>query len=214
VLGGAQSVIKALLAALGRDGTLVMPSHSWNRSGRGDFSFDLRRTPSCVGTLSEVFRTMPGVRRSLHPTHSVAAVGPLAGDLIEGHERASTPCGEGTPYAKLIEERCQILFLGATLDQNTLFHTIEAFARVPYLMRDEDESFTITDADGTARVLRFRRHNRGPNRRFTAPQEIFETRAFVQKGKVARSKSLLIECAPMAELVLVLLRENPKFLLE
>src|SRR5881397_1311983 len=35
--------------------------------------FDLRRTPSKVGPLTEVFRPLPSVVRSLHPTHPVAA---------------------------------------------------------------------------------------------------------------------------------------------
>src|SRR4029078_7739547 len=123
--GGAGAVISALRAAIGPDGTLVLPTHSWERAGHGDFTFDLMTTPSCVGAISEVFRRLPGIVRSLHPTHSVAAIGPRARALIDGHERALTPCGEGTPYARLIEAGGQILFLGATLDQNTAYHTLE-----------------------------------------------------------------------------------------
>ncbi len=214
VPGGAKTVISALLAAIGPEGTLAMPSHTWERSGRGDFTFELRTTPSCVGAISEAFRTLPGVVRSLHPTHSVAVIGPRARYLIAGHELASTPCGKGTPYAKLIEERCQILFLGVTLDQNTMFHTFEAYAQLPYLMRSEDEAFTVTDAHGTTRTMRFRRHNRGPNRRFAATQDVFTAWAILRKGKVGAGESLLVEGAPMAELVLDRLQEDPNFLVE
>ena len=87
VVGGAPAVIRALRAAIGPEGTLVMPTHSWERAGRGDFSFDLLETPSCVGAISEAFRTMPGVTRSLHPTHSVAVIGP-AGARVDGRPRA------------------------------------------------------------------------------------------------------------------------------
>ena len=214
VVGGAETVIRASLAAIGPEGTLVMPSHSWERSGNGDFTFDLRTTPSCVGTISEVFRTMPGVSRSLHPTHSVAATGAQAEFLTQGHELASTPCGDGTPYSKLIEAQCQILFLGTTLDQNTIFHSLEAFAQARYLMRTEEEAFTITDADGQTRIMRFRRHERGPDRRFAATQDVLEARGILRKGRVAASASLLVESAPMAELILDLLREDPRYLLE
>jgi len=82
VSGGAATVIDALRALLGPEGTLVMPSHTWDRPGRGDFAFDIGKTPSCVGAISEKFRTMPGAIRSLHPTHSVVALGPKAGSSI------------------------------------------------------------------------------------------------------------------------------------
>jgi aminoglycoside 3-N-acetyltransferase len=81
VAGGAHTVIGALRMALGPEGTLVVPTHTWDRPGRGDFAFDVRSTPSCVGVISETFRAMPEAIRSLHPTHSVAAVGPMARDL-------------------------------------------------------------------------------------------------------------------------------------
>jgi len=84
VRGGPKAVIEALRAAIGPQGTLVLPTHSWERSGRGDFTFDIRTTPSCVGAISETFRTMGGVTRSLHPTHSVAAIGPLSASLFRG----------------------------------------------------------------------------------------------------------------------------------
>jgi aminoglycoside 3-N-acetyltransferase len=142
VRGGASTVVDALFQALGPKGTLVMPTHSWDRAAAGDFTFDVVVTPSCVGRITEVFRVMPGVTRSLHPTHSVAAAGPRAKYLTQGHEDASTPCGDGTPYAKLINERSQILFLGTTLEQNTMLHTVETFCGLPYLMRRTPQSRT------------------------------------------------------------------------
>ena len=206
-------MIKALRAAIGPEGTLVLPTHSWERAGRGDFTFDLAQTPSCVGAISEAFRTMPGVTRSLHPTHSVAAIGPRAQALTEGHELASTPCGEGTPYAKIIDARGQILFLGATLDQNTMFHTLEAFAAVPYLMRGDSEVFAVTDADGRSREMQFRRHARGPDRRFAATDGPARVQSgILRRGRVAASTSLLVEAAPMAELMRDLLRKDPNYL--
>jgi aminoglycoside 3-N-acetyltransferase len=195
VVGGAPSVIRALRAALGPEGTL-----------------DLLQTPSCVGAISEAFRTMPGVTRSLHPTHSVAATGPRSKAITEGHELASTPCGEGTPYAKIIAAGGQILFLGATLDQNTMFHTLEAFAAVPYLMRGDSEVFAVTGADGRSREVPFRRHARGPDRRFAATTDLLAQNGILRRGKVAASTSLLVEAAPMAELMRDLLRQDPNYL--
>lgn len=213
VRGGARAVIEALFRTIGPNGTLVMPAHSWDRSARGDFTFDVATTPSCVGQITEVFRTMAGVTRSLHPTHSVAAAGPRAHYLTHGHENASTPCGIGTPYAKLIDERCQILFLGTTLEQNTMLHTVEALCDLPYLMQRDEESFTITDADRIVRTCRLRRHNRGPDRRFAETEHMLERHGLLRKGRVGRSPVLLVECKPMVTLILETLRSDPHYLL-
>ncbi len=214
VPGGAATVIRALLAALGPKGTLVMPSHTWDRPGRGDFAFDIGKTPSCVGAISERFRTIPGAIRSLHPTHSVVAIGPKARNLIAGHDTAKTPCGEGTPYARMIEERAQILFLGTTLDHNTMFHTFEAYADWPYLLRDEDEAFSVTDGSGSTKTMRFRRHARGPDRRYGAITPLLQQAGILRKGRVGASESLLVESAPMTELVMRRMREDPAFLVQ
>src|SRR5205085_4877227 len=73
VPGGALTVIRALRDALGPEGTLVLPTHTWEWMSAGSRHFDARTTPSCVGVITETFRGLPGVVRSLHPTHSVAA---------------------------------------------------------------------------------------------------------------------------------------------
>jgi aminoglycoside 3-N-acetyltransferase len=214
VSGGAKTVISALRAVIGPQGTLVMPSHTWDRPGRGDFAFDIAKTPSCVGTISEKFRTMPEALRSLHPTHSLVALGPKARSLIAGHEAARTPCGADTPYARMIEERAQILFLGTTLDQNTIFHTLEAYAGSPYLLREEDEAFSITDASGSTKTMHFRRHERGPDRRFAAITPLLEAAGILRKGRVGASESLIVECAQMTDLVLQRMRCDPAFLVQ
>ncbi len=87
--------------------------------------FDVRRTPSRMGLLTELFRRSAGVLRSVHPTHPVAAWGRDAAALVEGHHAARTPCGEGSPYARLLERRGKILLMGTGIGVLTFFHTIE-----------------------------------------------------------------------------------------
>ena len=97
--------------------------------------FDALRTPSCVGYLSEFFRMqVPGVLRSLHPTHSCCAVGRHAAELTAGHERDETPVGPNSPFAKLPEAGGWILMLGCSADRNTSMHGVEETAEPPYLL--------------------------------------------------------------------------------
>ena len=115
---------------------------------RGLRTFDVRETPSCVGAVTEWFRRQPGVVRSLHPTHSVAAMGPIADELTRHHENASTPCGQETPYHRLLERDATILFFGAPLDTNTSYHCCEALAGVSYLLQAESFEFELIDRLG------------------------------------------------------------------
>ena len=71
VPGGAETVIRGLLHALGEEGTLLLPSLSYDHATPRNPYFDIRRTPSNVGAIAEYFRQRPGTLRSMHPTHSV-----------------------------------------------------------------------------------------------------------------------------------------------
>ena len=85
VAGGAESVVGALLQALGSDGTLLMPALSYQHVHAGQRAFDVRRTPSCIGAIAEHFRLRQGTRRSVHPTHSVCGAGAQAAALLADH---------------------------------------------------------------------------------------------------------------------------------
>ena len=41
--------------------------------------------------------------RSIHATHSLAALGSYAKELCSDHYRQDTPCGAATPYARLLQ---------------------------------------------------------------------------------------------------------------
>ena len=92
------------------------------QSGR---MFDPRTTPSQVGLLSEVFRRSPGVVRSIHPTHSVAAWGSDTDWWLRDHHLAETPCGRGTPFHRLLERNGKIALAGTGIPSMTFFHCAE-----------------------------------------------------------------------------------------
>jgi len=213
VSGGAHTVIRALLAAIGPDGTLVMPTHSWDVMEAGCREFDVRGTPSCVGAITEQFRKMPGVRRSLHPSHSVAALGPLAEQLGRNHEGCSTPCGEGTPYDTMLQRDGQILFLGTTLESNTAYHTIEALVDVPYLLKPAPDLFAIVDEKGERRELKVWRHQPAIRRRFAEWEGLLASRGVLKRGSVGPAASLLLEGRAFRDFMIDAVQRDPQFLL-
>jgi aminoglycoside 3-N-acetyltransferase len=148
VEGGADTVLDALLEVIGPKGTLALPTHTFSVVTVRQPVFHQSLTPSNVGTLSNVFRKRPGVRRGLHPTHSIAAIGPLAENLLEGHEKETTPCSANSPYVRLRDWNGKVLIIGEGLKCCTLFHACEELAGMtqvcsPYLL--EFFSFTETN---------------------------------------------------------------------
>lgn len=99
--GGLERLTLALQELVGSEGTLVVPTCT-PAEGYPKPTYDPVLSPSEMGAFSEFFRKQPGVVRSHCPTHSVAARGATAEELISGHRTAAgrpTPWGEG-PFGK------------------------------------------------------------------------------------------------------------------
>jgi aminoglycoside 3-N-acetyltransferase len=142
VVGGAQTVVEALVEALGPGGT-VMAICGWDEDRyRLDYNwppppayfdelpaFDpaIARAHRGMGVVPERLRTWPGALRSSHPEASVVALGLRAQWIIEPHP-ADFPSGPGSPLARLVEADGQVLMLGAPLKTITLLHHAESLA--------------------------------------------------------------------------------------
>jgi aminoglycoside 3-N-acetyltransferase len=82
---GAELLWDALRKAVGDDGTILVPTLSYENVTKERPLFDARTTPACVGAFPEWVRQQRGVLRSVHPTHSVAGLGPDCPDILSGH---------------------------------------------------------------------------------------------------------------------------------
>jgi len=127
--GGAHHVIDCILDVLGPAGHLFMMSMAYTGSSReyveGGNVFDVRRTPSQMGLLSESFRRRAGVVRSGNPLHPVLAWGPRAQWVVADHENIGYSCGRGSPFEKLLELDAKALFFDVDLDVLTFTHYLE-----------------------------------------------------------------------------------------
>lgn len=127
--GTPMEFIDALIRAVGPQGTLVMMSmpfrgksaHAWLSAGK---PFDVRRSVSMVGIVSEVFRRRKDVVRSVHPTHPVAVWGAEV-------QRFTAPCGDPapfgprSPFGRLLELDGKVLLYGVPFQRMTFEHFIE-----------------------------------------------------------------------------------------
>ena len=125
--GGPQGLIGGLRAALGAEGTLVMPS----MSDDDDHPFDPAATPClAMGVVADTFWRLPGVLRSDNP-HAFAAIGPKAAEITAAHP-LNVPHGLNSPIGRVYELDGQVLLLGVGHDANTTIHLAENLAQVRY----------------------------------------------------------------------------------
>lgn len=110
-----------------------MPAFNFGEEGEGaretlkkNSRFDLQRSPSQMGLLTELFRRSKGVLQSKHPAYRVAALGPEAEALISGHELAPSGMGQGTPFEYMALHNAQILGIGKTFQVMTQVHHVES----------------------------------------------------------------------------------------
>jgi len=133
--GGAAAFFEAFMDVLGGEGTLILPALSYATVTREQPVFDRAATPGCVGYLPEFFRTqVPGVIRSLHPSHSCCLLGKRAAEMAQDHELDLTPVGPHSPFARLPQVGGKILMLGCGTGCNTSMHGVEETAEPPYLL--------------------------------------------------------------------------------
>lgn len=110
-------ILSLLRGVIGQRGTVLFPTYPNHRISsyeylRQEKVFDVRRTPSYIGLLTEFARRQPGAWRSLHPTKSVCAIGPLAKEMTGAHQHSPYPYDTCSPYYKLIENHAKIVGLG------------------------------------------------------------------------------------------------------
>lgn len=201
-----EEFIVALLAALGDEGTLLMPSLSYEQEPPNRHSTNI--TPSYVGFLSEYFRRRAGTVRSLHPTHSVCGIGYQVHELLDTHRDDQTPCGPNSPFNKLFYRRGKILMVGCGLKPNTSMHAIEEYVQPPYLFGAPID-YTITDAQGHTFNKTYLPHNfKGYVQRYDRVQETLDDEG-LQTDVIGKAQVYLLHCEILFEKALAALRRNP-----
>ena len=206
--GGADAIIDTLLAAIAPDGTLMMSTVSGNVNA-DQTVFHVAHTPSTVGALTNVFRQRPGAIRSLHPVHSIAAIGPKARFFTEGHLEAPTPWSAESPYGKLMRNQGFVLFLGTDFSANTCIHAIEIEARVPGLHTEAKSRLQVIDYDG---VLYETEHHWHAPKLCCYPdlEHLVERAGGLRYGRIGSAICRLVDATILRATLLPLYREAPE----
>lgn len=175
-----------------KEGTLIFPVLSYKYVNENNLCFNVRETKSCVGYLNETFRTEFDVIRSIHPTHSVCAIGKYAREITKYHELDNTPCGKNSPFSLLPEFNGKILMLGCGLKPNTSMHAIEEHFIPDYLF-GQNQNYKIINEKGFEYEKEYVTHNfKGVKQRY---DRIINTNddLWIKEGKIFDAKSFVMD---------------------
>lgn len=151
VVGGADTVVEALLEAVGPAGAIMAPAfnganyvpETWPEQLQDpDYRTEMENsgyTPDGinvgeVGILAERLWRREDAHHSVHPTLSFAAVGRNAGFLTD-NAPFHYPFGTNSPLARLHQLNGGVLLLGVGHTSNSSLHLAEVWADAPYARR-------------------------------------------------------------------------------
>ena len=125
VQGGPKTVVQTLIDHCGKKGVLMMPAFDFPYYlGRNDDKyFDVKNTPSSVGVVTEEFRKLPEVTRSLNPSHSIAVYGKKNFHWVTDHHQHLC-MGQKSPLGKLEDADGYALMIGCP-SAVTFMHVVE-----------------------------------------------------------------------------------------
>jgi aminoglycoside 3-N-acetyltransferase len=192
-----ESVLEAFIGYLD-GGTLLAPTLSWREVSPDRPVFDEKATSSNVGILSEVFRTGFAERRSLHPTHSVAGLGPLTGRLLSDHSQDDRPCSPQSPWGRLAGANTTVLMINVDMDTCTLVHHLEEVFDPGRYLRDEVEWYRCVDRHGSAVDVPVRRH-RKLHRNFWKFREVLQRRNQCRFAELLGSQIFAFKAADLVK---------------
>ena len=206
VIGGAETVVRALLDWVGKDGTLVFPSFSYSlsdpeqwhhppvaphlvekvRNGLPLFNVDLSQIDT--GAIPSLAARFPGALRSIHPNGSVVALGKHAQRIVSSQRIENSLLPDG-PFGQVYALNGWVLSIGTELDSNSSIHLAERWAcggkGLPYLGEVWKSRVPVDTPRGREWVLLDKEGNCSTGFRRIEPA--LRSRGVISYGRVGRS---------------------------
>jgi len=192
-------LVNALAELVGEKGNLLMVSIPF-RGAAYDYlalnkPFNVKKTISMMGLVTEMFRRREGTLRSLHPTHPVLAFGKDAQWLVAEHDRCLYPGGPGSPFDKFRRLKGKILFFDVSFGAITFFHYVEDLLkdRLPFPVYD-DRLFSVTAvySKGEIRMIQSYAFNKEIPRSAQKLESEMLLRRKILKGRIGNSQLMLV----------------------
>jgi len=210
VKGGPDAFIDALLETVGPKGTIMMPAFtksfpiSKTKSGKIEYIFDYKLTPSYTGLVPNAFLKRTNTIRSHHPINSVAALGKFAKYLTKDHDENSRPF---IPYSRLTKLNGKIMCVGIGDRIVAIRHEAQDQAGLLNIVPLK-RGTKFRDSDGIVKIYKgtviagcaARLHELVPN---------FRKMGFVIDGKIGMAKSVVVSAKKFLEYTTGMLKDDP-----
>jgi aminoglycoside 3-N-acetyltransferase len=226
--GGPSTVVRALRAAVGGDGTVLVPTfttdlidpYTWpvpplpgerERLLEEMPYFDATGSPSHkMGAIAETLWHTPGARRSAHPVTSWAGLGPEAEALTREHP-LDDPEGIDGPVGRALRGDATVLLLGVTHDANTTIHLAESLLDMPHLYALPDR-YPVRGPDGRREWRPITKTTKCSDG-FVKIEELLGRSGAVRRGRVGNAPAQLLRSRDIVAVAVGLLASNPVALL-
>jgi len=212
VSGGPQTVIRALEAVLGVDGTLIMPT--FNFDFNKGVPWDVHKTQSKMGVLTEVVRMDPRAKRVFHPFYSFAILGKYAEMLGSLHYKSAYE--RNSVFGKLRDLGGKIMVIGLSYTNSmTFFHHIEQMEGVDYRFLKQ---FTgeVTDENGNTYIDTFemlvRDIDKGVITEVNPMGELMEKAGVIKSAKIGEADVKLMKANEVYEFTAREMKRDPHLL--
>lgn len=194
---GPETLIQAVLDVIGPEGTIVTPTIISSFKGLRPL-FDKETSPSEVGLLTETLRSYPGALRSDHPTHSVAALGPAAEEIVKEHNVYHSPYtlwGRGafgfeSPWDKLRILNARVLMIGVGFTSCTMLHHAQVHYYARHLNTAADTPYPSFNFEKMARAL--------------------ETTIDITRGRIGNAEGMVFGAQELIDGALRILEDMPR----
>ena len=188
-------LVQAIQESIGKEGTIIMPTFTY--SFLKNQPFDVQESKSTVGTLTEYFRKLRKVARTVHPTHSVAVYGKKKENFLD--------IGKGTfdknsIFGKVHALNGKIVLFGVRFYKACTFvHYIEEMHGVPYRYIKKLNGTVIKNGKAYNDELLFYYRYAFVLNSFLKLEEHLLKNNLLKEVKIGNSSIFVIECSQLFE---------------
>lgn len=209
-------LFEILLESVGDSGTLVFPA--WHFTYRAedylakDLVFDVKRSPSVLGLLSEIARRYPSAVRSIHPINSIVAIGRNADDIVGEHGESIYPCDESSPYYKMMKYKGIIIGIGVDTNFISFVHCPEDVLKSKFPIKtrlDKVYDAKVKMPDGSVKIVKtLVAHPQIKNNDITAFMNKYVNKSVCENFRIRGNRFFVAHSQELFDTMVALSKEN------